>query len=226
MSFAIIVNKAPDGRLEYRSESPLTSALEQQAKELDMYLSKNSQRTEQALVDAGFLSNEESAEPATGKEGSAQMWYLVGSMLRGICEEKGIDSAARRRWLWLALENIHASTRIKRKDRGRLRNNFEYCFRLSRFSKEFVDSVGWSEWVTYFDSRTIREDERIDDWLDESVRNGMKVGRKAFRGFIREMNKRMSRRTGGLDTSVFRREELFNLCNSVWSEVVNESASQ
>jgi len=138
--------------------------------------------------------------------------------LRALCEEEGIVGRRERRWLWEAIENIYATKRIKRAGRGRTRQHFEYCYRLSIVPIEFADQVNWSEWVYFYDSRTVRDELRIDDWLLTLVKEGQKITRKIFRKFVQNLNKRVK----NLDTSELNTKELFQIYDQTWNETKND----
>jgi hypothetical protein len=76
--------------------------------------------------------------------------------------------------------------------------------------------VNWSEWVYFFDSRTVREEMRIDDWLRILVKQGQKINRKTFRQFVQKLNKRVR----DLDTSELSEKELFQIYDAIWCETM------
>jgi hypothetical protein len=146
------------------------------------------------------------------------LWHALGQKLRAICEEKLIIGIRERRWLWEAIANIHASERIKRARRGRARDHFEYCYRLSLYPIEFAKRINWSEWVYFFDSLTVREERRVDEWLTTLVKRGELIDRKVFRPFTQNLNKRIQ----DLDTSELTADELFSIYDKVWQETKSE----
>ena len=216
MAFAIITEKYPGGNIKTLRSSvvPLTPELEKKALALDGYLAKRIPEIERELV-ATRLLDEKIPEPtSTRSGGNVLLWHDLGSKLRNICEKFEITGRRERAWLWEAIEGSYATNRITRASRGRTRSHFEYCFRLSRFPVEFAQKLNWSEWVYFFDSRTVREDQRADDWVMSLVSKGEQVGRKEFRRFTELLNKRVQR----LDTSVLTQDELFALYDSCWTE--------
>src|SRR6266566_4139648 len=215
MGFAIIIEKDSEGKVKtQRSSVPLTKELEEKAIALDGYLSKRIPDLENGLV-SGKLLDENIPEPESKKtKGNVQLWHALGVGLRAICDKYAITGRRERGWLWEAIEANYATERIIRAARGRTRSHFEYCFRLSRFPIEFAQKLNWSEWVYFFDSRTVREDQRADDWVMSLVSKGEQVGRKEFRRFTELLNKRVQR----LDTSVLTQDELFALYDSCWTE--------
>jgi len=219
MGFAIIVEKDPEGKVKtQRSSVPLTKELEDRASALDAYLSKKIPELENGLVSAKLLDENIPEQESTKTKGNVQLWHALGIGLRAICDKYAIIGRRERGWLWEAIEANYATERIIRAARGRTRSHFEYCFRLSRFPIQFAQKLNWSEWVYFFDSRTVREEQRADDWLMTLVTRGEPVGRKEFRRFAERLNKRVQK----LDTSVLTQPELFGLYESIWVETKKE----
>jgi len=217
MGFAIITEKYDRGHAKtIRSTSPLTVELEKQAKALDKYLERRILEIEKELVAEGLLT--ETTRGNKQDKGGVLLWHALGTKLSAICQHEGIIGRRERRWLWEAVENIYSTQRIKRVTRGHTRVHFEYCYRLSGFPIEFAKQVNWSEWVYFFDSRTVREELRIDDWLRTLVAQGQKINRKIFRRFVQHLNKRVR----NLDTSELSQEELFLIYDAIWNETLKE----
>lgn len=218
MGFAVITEKYPGGNVKTERSDPFppTPQLEAKAKALDAYLSKRIPEIEQELINSKLLDERIPLSERQKSGGSVLLWHALGQRLRAICEEQGVTdrSIRERRWLWEAIANIHASERIKRARRGRARNHFEYCYRLSKFPIEFAKQINWSEWVYFLDSRTVREEQRADEWLTVLVRRHEPINRRMFRAFTQNLNKRIQ----NLDTSVLTRDELFGIYDKVWKE--------
>lgn len=218
MDFAIIVRKYPDGTVETlrSTRHPPSGELESEATELDLYLSRKIPRIENQLIASGLLAP---AIPEEGaKPGSASLWYALGCELAKICKKYRIEGKRERRWLWEAVHNLHATNRIKRAQRGRARNHFEYCFRLSKFPKEAAERLNWSEWVYFFDSRTVREEPRADQWLGRKAKRTTDIDRRLFRRFTENLNRRIRK----MDTSVLDESELFHIYDTVWNATRKE----
>lgn len=209
VGFAIITEKHTDGKLNYKSNCPLTDELQKQAKALDKYLEARIPELIRELRYEGLLKSKGTIQRT--EEGSVKLWHSLGTKLRKICDEEGIHGRRERRWLWEALEKVYPTSSIRRASRGKGRIHFEYCYRLSQFPIEFAKQLHWSEWVYFFDSKTVREEERIDAWLLTAVARGTKIGRNAFRQFVQNLNKRVR----NLDTSELSIEELFQIYESV-----------
>jgi len=209
---AIIVKRSLDGRPVIRSTSPPTAALEAEAVRIDNLLHKRIAALEKELVVANLLEKTIPDKGGIKAGGDVKLWHTIGSVLRELVEETGLSGPRERRWLWEAIENLHATERIKRARRGKSRIHFEYCFRLSALPLDFAEQINWSEWVTYFDSRSVREDERSDKWLQKMVQRKEKIDRKKFRSFTVELNSRLK----NLDTSVLSEAELDAMYSAAW----------
>src|SRR5437879_12968906 len=111
MGFAIITEKYSGGNAKIlRSSSlPLTQDAVEQANVLDRYLSKKVRGIELELIRDGLLDEKIPSEEAVKSKGNVRLWYSLGSELRKICEERGISGIRERRWLWDAIEKLHAT---------------------------------------------------------------------------------------------------------------------
>jgi hypothetical protein len=217
MGFAIITEKDDRGHVKtIRSTFPLTVELEKQAESLDKYLKRRIPQIEKELIAEGLLT--ENTRGNKQEKGVVLLWHSLGTKLNAICQHEGIIGRRERRWLWEAVENIYSTHKIRRVTRGHTRVHFEYCYRVSRLPIEFAKQVNWSEWVYFFDSRTVREELRIDDWLRTLVTQGQKINRKIFRRFVQHLNKRVR----NLDTSELSQEELFLIYDAIWNETLKE----
>jgi len=214
MAFAIITEKYPEGAVKTLRTTvfPPHAELEEQARRVDAYLEKYVSQIEQKLIKMKLLA--ESLPRAGQAKGSAQLWYELGNELMKLCRKFNVINSRERRWLWEAIENLYATDRIKRARRGRTRNHFEYCHRLAQFPQDLVLALNWSEWSTFFDSLTVREEPRVDKWLCLKAKESWKINRLFFRRFTENLNKRIRYK----DTSVLSDKELFQLYDEVWRE--------
>jgi hypothetical protein len=221
MSFAIITEKFSGGDVRTLRSSviPPSPDMIEKAKALDKYLGRKIPTVEKELIDKGLLDSTIPNSGSLRKEGNVELWHFLGSKLRAICEEREITGLRERRWLWEAIERLYATERIKRAGRGRARSHFEYCYRLSNFPLEFAKRLNWSEWVYFFDSRTVREENRADEWLMAFIGSTERIGREDFRRFTQHLNQRLK----NLDTSVLSQDELFSLYGRIWQETSMES---
>lgn len=213
LGFAI-ATRIENGTLMYSSTViPPPEEDMDRAKELGQHLSVKIPEIEKNLK-----SEFRRARGRKHRPGDARMWRTLGEELGRICKTYSVENARERQWLWEAIQNLYASDFIKKKERGKTRNHFEYCYQLAQFPSEFSDQINWSEWVYFFDSRAVREDQRTVVWLKRKVEASSAVDRREFRRFIERLNKRIQK----LDTSVLTDDELFEIYDSVWSQVVLE----
>jgi hypothetical protein len=219
MGFAVITEKYPGGNSKTtRSEGPLTPELKEYAQGLDAFLAERVPVIEKDLIEAKLLDEVIPPGGALKTRGNVELWHALGCRLREICDERDIRSARQRRWLWEAIDKIHATERIRRARRGRTRDHFEYCYRLSQFPSGFARTINWSEWVYFFDSRTVREERRVDDWLQTLVQQREKIDRRTFRRFTERLNARLQK----LDTSVLDDSELSAIYEESWNQTKHE----
>jgi hypothetical protein len=210
---AIITERYDDGRVKtLRSSVALTADARAAAEKLDHELSNRVATLEKGLVAHGLLDPALPPVGASKPRGGAALWHAVGTELDAIVKEYDLRGARERRWLWEAI-NLHASERIRRVNRGRTRQHFEYCYRLAQLPLSIAKSMFWSEWVYFFDSLTVREEPRADRWLLGKLKADAGIDRLTFRRFTENLNRRI-RKT---DTSVLTDDELFALYDSIWA---------
>lgn len=216
---AIITEKYGDGRSKaVRTTAPLSPALRKQAERLDSHLHKKMQQLESRLIAADLLDETIPPAGAPKSKGSVALWHAVGAELVRLAKEAGIKGTRERRWLWEAIDNLHATERLRRAGRGRTRLHFEYCYRLAQFPGRIAGKMYWSEWVYFFDSLTVREEPRADDWLHGKLQSETNVDRKVFRRFTENLNRQIRK----MDTSVLSRDELFALYGAAWTTTGKE----
>jgi hypothetical protein len=221
MDVAIITDTTPTGGPLIRSSVAAPGPqLFEEAERLDRTLRDEIRDLEASLVDRGLLAELPNEPAARAGRGGVALWHSLGVGLRDIAERHLLTGLRERRWLWEAIEKRHASPRVLRAGRGRNRNHFEYCFRLSRFPIGLATQLQWSEWVYFFDSRTVREEQRIDEWLVQRLRGPGRITRAQFRRFSEALNARL--RT--LDTSVLSNSELFRIYDEAFHVATSQIA--
>lgn len=220
MDFAIITEKHPEGaaRTLRSTVHPPPPELQKRAAALDSFLSRRIKEIEAGLAKAGLLDEGAARRGSDKPKGNVSLWHALGRELNRICREWHVAGRRERRWLWEAIENIHATERIKRARRGRTRLHFEYCYRLAQFPLETAARLNWSEWVYFFDSPTVREEQRADEWLRRTVAAAPHIDRRLFRRLTENLNRRIR----GMDTSVLSKKELFALYAAVWKATTRE----
>ena len=214
MEIAIITERrATGGAVVLTNQIAPRRALVDQAERLDRELHQEVANLEESLTREGLLTGSGENDAASRPREVVHLWHAVGVELRKIVERHGFEGSRERRWLWEAISNLHASPQIKRAERGRNRNHFEYCYRLSRIPLATAQRIKWSEWVYFFDSTTIRGETRAAEWLQAVLDRGDTASREHFRKFSERLNVRIRK----LDTSVLSRKELYALYDEAWS---------
>ena len=109
MDLAIITERLPTGEARYRTSQPgLTEAARRQAESLDKALHKEIEDLEDRLVAKGVLPREIPSEgeqlPRRQRTDVACGWHGPS---QGDCKAS-IVGTRERRWLWEALQNLHA----------------------------------------------------------------------------------------------------------------------
>jgi len=155
----------------YRTESPrpLTKSEKAKANKLDQLIEDKMRGIEEEMEKRRLLE-------LKSRRGVLRLWYEVGKRLTFV-ETTNLVSAEDRKFIWRALYDHAgklapnppyqggASFQTRRADDPR--NHFRYCYLLAKFPNfEFVESIGdWSSWIDLLDSPTVRNDERILEWL-------------------------------------------------------------
>jgi len=223
MELGIITRRSPTGEpVILTNQAAPRGSLVAQAERLDKALRTEVLGLEDSLVARGLLPEESGSEARGQPRGDVKLWHATGVGLRRIAEKHDFGGTRERRWLWEAIYNIHATSRIKRAERGRNRNHFEYCYRLGRIPLPLAERIQWSEWVYFFDSTTIRGETRADEWLQSLLAKREKVTRQVFRKFFEILNTRIR----NLDTSVLSRTELYAIYDAAWVTAGMGSASR
>lgn len=197
----------------YRTDGMLTQEKKDQAEELDKLIESRMEELIDELENSGLI------EKVGGKD-TLELWYRVGEHMDFVNESNLINSGDRD-YVWRALYDhagpLHQNDKIpERVKRSPKTSYFYYCFLLAKFDWETVSAGGtWTTWVEIFDSRPIRQDERIIDWLVESIEdhNG------PIQEWARELNKAIRREFGDKDTSVFEDDELKAELDRIFEEV-------
>ena len=212
---AIIVKKDSRGAPEYRSLSyPHPPSEREIAHELDFLLQRRMPEIESELIEKGFLKSDLPDESAPALGGNIALWWNLGLLLKPIVEDERLVRPKERRFLWEAIR-MYATPRIKRVDRGPSRVHWDYCYRVSKFPWGFVSRLNWDDWVFFVDSRSLRQEPRIDKWLQRKMKAIAGLNRQEFRALARELNRVFK----GKDTSVFSDEELFAIYDSVLERI-------
>lgn len=188
--YLVKVYRTQPGRL-------VTSDEKERAEKLDHLLSNRVKQIEQELRALGLLG-------LKNKRGKVlRLWYEVGRRLSFVMDTS-IVNAEDRENAWRALYDhttvLTPGTSAVRAERGPSRNHFFYCYRLSTFPWEFVESSGdWTSWSELFDRKETNNDPRIVEWLAEKAQE---FNIKSRRNWLRPLTKEIHRKYNKIDTTV------------------------
>lgn len=218
MAVIIREERKIDGRPEtvkvFKTKRLLTGELRKQAEELDKFLSKKVKEIEEEMKKIGLLK-------LKGKKGDVlKLWYEVGRRLDFVMDSS-IVSAEDREYVWRAIYDHAAklapgplTERVKRDPET---SHFSYCYKLSRFPWEFVDSAGdWTSWSEFFDRKETKNDPRIIEWLGKKARESNVSGRQ---NWLRPLTKAIHSEFEKRDTTVFSSGELYERLGKIFSEL-------
>lgn len=215
---AVIIEKNNQDGARLKAISFPPSAEERDlALELDALLQERIPEIEAELINMGLLPIEVPADEIPSRGGNVALWWNLGQLFQPIVDNKRLVKPKERRFLWEAIR-MYATRRIQRKDRGPSRVHWEYCYRVSKFPWEFVRRLNWDDWVFFIDSKSLRQEPRVDDWIRARMKQMAKLGRKELRTLARELNKKFKNK----DTTVFTEMELYAIYDQVLERILNE----
>ncbi len=217
MAVIIRETRMIDGKPEkvkvFKTKRLLTGELRDQAEKLDLFLAGHLQKLEAEMKSSGLLD-------LKGKKGEVlKLWYEVGKHLSFVMDAS-IVPAEDREFVWRAIYDhvrlLHDGPIPERARRNPATSYFSYCYQLSRFPWEFVESAGdWTSWHEFFDRSEPKNDPRIIEWLGEKAR-GRKI--KSRQNWLRPLTKAIHRQFEKKDTTVFSTEELYKRLDSVFAQ--------
>ena len=184
------------------------------AEKLDSFLSEKMKEIEQGMKNNGLLV-------LKGKRGEVlKLWYEVGRRLN-FMDDTSLIVLGDRDFVWRALYD-HAGRLApgplsERAKRDPSTSHFSYCYRLSRFPWEFVEMAGdWTSWCEFFDRSETKNDPRIIEWLGEKAKE---CDVKSRQNWLRPVTKAIHNELGDKDTLVYKKDELFNKLEKIFSDV-------
>jgi hypothetical protein len=197
------------------SEDLLSKQEREQADELDLFLEQRMQAIEQKLQKMGLLD-------LKGKRGVLRLWFELGKQLGKFVERSNLVSAEDRKFIWRALYDhagklapnppYQGSNPPQNRRADDPRNHFRYCFLLAKKFPDFkfVENVGdWSSWIDLLDSPTIRNDERILEWIASKQQSSTEDSRVDWlRKIINGIRREFPAAGAMTDTSVLSNKEL------------------
>jgi hypothetical protein len=108
----------------------------------------------------------------------------------GACVRKLMDlvEPAEVRLFWQNVE-MNANRALLAENRGPNRNHVAYCLRLAGYPKELALRREWSEWVFIFDSPSVNQESRFDEWdRSQLTEDPSYAFRRQTRAFIQCLN--------------------------------------
>lgn len=226
MAVVIRETRMIDGKPEevkvFKTKRLLTGELREQAERLDEFLSKKVKEIEEEMKSAGFLK-------LKGKKGEvAKLWCEVGKRLDFVTNTS-VVAAEDREFVWRAIYD-HAGAlapgplteRVKRDPET---SHFSYCYKLSRFPWEFVDSAGdWTSWSEFFDRKETKNDPRIIEWLGKKAKESNVSGRQ---NWLRPLTKAIHEKYDKYDTWIKfeSKDDLFHDLDRIFSGVHKNEGS-
>ncbi len=220
---AVIVreNQEFDGEIAkvkvYRTEGLLTKEEKVRAEALDEVIQRRMGELIAELEKTGLIDR-------VGGNDTLELWYTVGKGLDFV-DDPHLVSPSDEKYVWRAIYDhagpLHAGTIPKRARERPLTSHFRYCYLLGKFDWEFVESGGtWTTWSEFFDSKPIREDNRIIAWLGR-IQDRRTEG---LQNWIRPLNRAIRNEFRDMDTGVFNDRELKEKLEAVYRRVYGESS--
>lgn len=217
---AVIVEKNNQDGARLKAISFPPSAEERDlALELDARLQERVPAIEAELVGMGLLPLEIPTDEIPSRGGNVALWWNLGRLFQPIVDDKRLVKPKERRFLWEAIR-MYATRRIQRVDRGPSRIHWEYCYRVSKFPWEFVKRLSWDDWVFFLDSKSLRQEQRVDDWMHSRMEKLSELSRKEFRSLARAINQKFKNK----DTSVFSDPELFGIYDQLLQKEMSDDS--
>ena len=153
---------------------------QENAIELDKQLKIAIPNIEKDLIKDGLL-------PKTGNaKGNVanKTWWTLGKRISELIDDNPLIKASDWKLIWQAIE-LHSSDRIVKSFRGESRRHVQICYRLSKFPKDKVIKVKWSEWADYFGKPVLSKDPRSDIWMRKNIDAVTQLNRVKFRGMTK-----------------------------------------
>ncbi len=151
------------------------------------------------------------------------VWYKynLGLFLSNLLEKYQIPVSETRRF-WDEIKNFATKENRKRNEgtKAATRSFYHQCYTLSQLDKEVVEKLTWRQWQDILDRVENRRDTRIFDWIKKYP---VKIREDDWREFEKALYLYLKDK----DTSVFNKEELFSIYDSImlmcqkWREQFN-----
>ena len=174
----------------YKSARPVTRDAQERAAKLDALLAEKMGAIEKEMRNESLLD-------LKGKAGVLKLWYEVGRKL-SFLEEVEVTPPEDFKYVWRALYD-HAGELLPGPGKSRAEryenSHFRYCAQVARFDWAFAEAAGdWTSWVEFLDSASMRDDERIIDWLRvHSTEKPAKDWRRFMQGARQDWFRKLAR---------------------------------
>lgn len=213
--YTVKVYQTAPGRL-------VTDGEKKKAEQFDMFLSGKMKQIEQEMKESGLLA-------LKSKRGEVhRLWYEVGRRLEFVMDTS-VVAAEDREFVWRAIydhvQALHQGPIPERVKRDPETSHFSYCYKLSQFPWEFVDSAGdWTSWSEFFDRKETKNDSRIIEWLGKRAKESNVSGRQ---NWLRPLTKAIHEEYGKYDTRVRfeSKDDLFHDLDRIFSGVHKNEGS-
>ncbi len=148
--------------------------------------------------------------------------YYLGKVLGEYLVKYDVSVLERRKF-WDEIKKL-ASQEERKRDEGKnseVRSFYHQCYELSKLNKNTVEKLSARQWHAILDRVSPREDKRIYQWIEEYPD---KIREDDWRTFLKGLNIFLKEK----DTSVFEKDELFSIYNSImlmsqkWRILINE----
>lgn len=201
----------------YKSKHLVTHADKEQAEKLDFFLEEKMKEISREMKEKGLLK-------LKGKKGVLKLWYEIGKRLSFVMD-RNIVPEDDREFIWQALYDhagdLHPGK--SRMDRPKT-NYFRYCSLIAQFEWDFVKLSDWTSWVEFLDSKRIREDRRIIEWLlnrskEKPSQKWIEFTKGAKQDWIRRLTKPIRHRFKRRATTELLDEELFSELDDIFDEI-------
>jgi hypothetical protein len=200
----------------YKSRHFVTLSEKEQAEKLDRFLEEKMKEITKEMREQGLVKMK-------GKKGVLQLWYEVGKRLLFVMDT-AIVHEQDRNFVWQAIYDHSGdlSPGESRKNRPKT-NYFYYCYLIAQFDWDFVKSSDWTSWVEFFDSKRIREDRRIIEWLlnrsREKSPTWIEFTSGARQDWVRKLTKPIRHHFKERATTELTPEELYSELDEIFSDV-------
>jgi hypothetical protein len=156
--------------------------------------------------------------PKKGSKGNTDTYWEVGKALRNIVDQSNLLDKAELPLFWQNAK-MYIPAELLYKERGPYREHLWYCYRLSGYPKDLVKKMGWSEWVTIFDSTGINQEIRFDEWFKgKLLQQNDHIERSWIRLFAPCVNTMLIK----IYTNDLANKELFTCYEAAW-EIVHQA---